>query len=100
MVTVCRGLSVTYKKLRHNRFALEVSSWIKIVSLVDEQDAAHGFLEDFLRLGRGMADILADQIIARHRNEMAAPHKAELVQNIGHAQRDRGLARAAEAPNR
>ena len=41
-----------------------------------------------------MADVLADQVVAGHRHEMAAPNEAETMQEIGHAQRDRGFSRA------
>ena len=48
-------------------------------------------------LGRGMADVLADQIVARHRDQMPFAHIAETVQQPGHFQRHRGLADAGIA---
>ena len=56
---------------------------IEIVGLVDEQHAAHRPLEHLLGLGRGMADVLTNEVVARHRDEMAAPDIAELVQHPG-----------------
>src|SRR5260221_14310866 len=43
---------------------------IEIVGLIDEQHAAHRLLQDLLGLRRGMADILADQIVARHTDDV------------------------------
>ena len=65
---------------------------VEIIGLVDEQHAAHGALEHFLRLGSGMADILAHQIVAGDGDEMAFADIAEPVKDRGHAQRDGGLA--------
>ena len=59
---------------------------IEVIGLVDEQHAAHRLLQHLFRLRRGVADILADEIVAGHRDEMAAPDVAELVQDLGHAQ--------------
>ena len=70
---------------------------VQVIGLVDEQHAAHGPLEHFLGLGRGMADILADQVVAGHRNQMAFAHIAEAVKDARHAQRHRGLAGAGIA---
>jgi hypothetical protein len=55
------------------------------------------FLMTLLGLGRGVADELADQIVARHRHQVALAHVAELPEHFGHAQRDRGLAGARVA---
>ena len=73
---------------------------VEIVSLVDEQHAAHRLLQDLLGLRRGVADILPDQIVARDADDMAAPHEAEPMQDVGHPQRDRGLAGAGIAGER
>ena len=73
---------------------------VQIIGLVDEQHAAHRLLQDLLRLRRGVADILADEIVARHRDHLPAPHEAEAVQDLGHAQRDGRLAGAGIAGER
>ncbi len=52
------------------------------------------FFKHFLRLRRGVADILADEIVARDRDKMAAPDIAEPVQDVGHPQGHRRLAGA------
>jgi hypothetical protein len=70
---------------------------VEVIGLVDEQHAAHRLLEHFLGLRRGVADVLADQVVARHRDQMALAHIAEPMQDLGHAQRDRGLAGAGVA---
>ena len=70
---------------------------VEIIGLVDEQHAAHGLLQHFLGLRRGVADILADEIVARDRDEMAFADIAERVQDLGHAHRDRRLAGAGIA---
>jgi hypothetical protein len=44
---------------------------VEVIGLVDEQHPAHRLLQHFLGLGRGVADILADQVVARHRHQMA-----------------------------
>ena len=41
---------------------------IQIIGLVDEQHAAHGLLQHLLGLRSGMADVLPDEIVARHRH--------------------------------
>ena len=65
---------------------------VQVIGLVDEQNAAHRLFEHFLRLRRRVADILADKVVARHRNEMPAPDIAKPVQNISHPHRNRRLA--------
>ena len=67
---------------------------VKIIGFVDEQHAAHRALQHLLGLGRGVADILADQIVARHRHQMPPPDIAQPVEDRGHPQRDRRLAGA------
>ena len=70
---------------------------IEVVRLVDEQHATHRFLQHFARLGRGVADVLADEVVARHRNQVAFADVAESVKDLRHAQRDGRLARAGVA---
>ena len=40
---------------------------VEVVGLVDEQHAAHRLLQHLLGLRRGVADVLADEVVARHR---------------------------------
>ena len=65
---------------------------VEVIGLVDEQDTTHGLFQDLFRFRRGMADILADKIVPRHGDKVSFAHVAELMENLGHAQRDRGLA--------
>ena len=65
---------------------------VEVIGLVDEQHAAHGALEHFLGLGRGVADVLPHQVVARDRDQVPFPRIAERVQDFGHAQGDGGLA--------
>ena len=58
---------------------------MQVIGFVDEQHSAHRLLQDLLGLRRGVADILADEIVARHRDYLPAPHEAETVQDLGHA---------------
>ena len=67
---------------------------VQVIGLVDEQHAAHRLLQHFLGLRSGVADVLADQVVARHRHQVAFAHVAEPMQDLRHAQRDRGLAGA------
>jgi hypothetical protein len=67
---------------------------VEVVRLVDEQHAAHCPLDRFLGLWRGVADVLADEVVAGHRDEMAFAHMAEAVEDLRHAHRHRGLAGA------
>ncbi len=69
----------------------------EVVGLVDEEDAAHGFLEDLLGLGGGVADVLADEVVAGDGDEVAGADVAEAVQDAGHAGGDGGLAGAGVA---
>ena len=70
---------------------------IQVVGLVDEQHAAHRPLQHFTRLWCGVADVLTDQIVARHRDHVAFAHIAEAMQDLSHAQRDGRLAGAGVA---
>ena len=70
---------------------------IEIVGLVDEQYAAHRLFQHLFRFRRGVADILADEIVTRHRDEVAAPHIAEPVKNLRHPDGHRRLAGAGIA---
>ena len=54
---------------------------VEVIGLVDEQHAAHRLLQHFLRLRRGVPDILADEIVARDGDEMALADIAEPVQD-------------------
>ena len=65
---------------------------IEVVGLIDEQHPAHRLLENLLRLGRGVPDVLADQIVARHRDQVPLADIAQPVQDVGHPHRDGGLA--------
>ena len=70
---------------------------VQVIGLVDEQHAAHRLLDDFLGLGRGVADVLPDQVVARDGNQVAFAHIAQAMQYLRHAQRDGGLAGAGIA---
>ena len=67
---------------------------VQVVGLVDEQHAAHRLLQHFLGLGRGVAYVLAHQVVARDRHQMPFAHIAQAVQDGGHAHGHRGLAGA------
>src|SRR5260370_27201385 len=67
---------------------------VEIVGLVNEQDAAHGPLQNLLGLGRGATDVLPDEVITRDGDEMAFADESEAVEDVGHAQRDSRLAGA------
>ena len=70
---------------------------VQVVGLVDEQHAAHRALQHFLGLGRGVADVLADEVVARHGHQVSLPHVAEPVQDRRHPHGDGGLAGAGVA---
>ena len=42
---------------------------VQVIGLVDEQHAAHCLFQDFLGLGRGVADILTNQVVPRDRHQ-------------------------------
>ena len=64
---------------------------IEVIGLVDEQHPAHRLLQDLLRLGRGVADVLTDKIISCHRDQMPFAHIAEPEQDVRHPHCDGGL---------
>src|SRR5437879_5939672 len=64
---------------------------MQIIGLVDEKHAAHRLLQDLLGLGRGVADILPDQLIAGDGDDLTTAHETELVQNARDPQRHGGL---------
>ena len=70
---------------------------VEVIRLVDEQHAAHRALQHLLGLGRGVADVLADEVVARHRDEMTLAHVAQAMQDLRHLLRHRGLAGAGIA---
>ena len=60
--------------------ALVVGS-MQVIGLVDEKHAAHCLFQDLLGLGRGVANILPDQLIAGDGDNLATTHEAEFVEN-------------------
>jgi hypothetical protein len=70
---------------------------VQVVGLVDEQHAAHGALEDLLGLRRGVPDVLADEFLPGDGDQVPAPGVAQPLEQLGHPQRDRGLAGARAA---
>ena len=70
---------------------------IEIIRLIDEQHAAHRLLQHLLRLRRGMANVLAHEIVARDGDEMAFADIAQLMQQFGHPQGDGGFSGAGIA---
>ncbi len=73
---------------------------VQVVRLVDEEDAAERALQHLLRLRRGMADVLADEVVARAGDDGRALDVAETVQELGDAHRNGGLAGARVAGER
>ena len=67
---------------------------VEIIGFVDKQHAAHRFFKDFLGLRRGVADILADQIVTGDRDQMAFAHQTQPVENARHPHRDSGFSSA------
>ena len=70
---------------------------VEVVGLVDEQHPAVGALEHLLGLGRGVADVLAHEVVARDRDDVVALDVAQPVKDVGDAHRHRRLARARVA---
>ena len=70
---------------------------VQVIGLVDEQHAAHGFFEHLAGFGCGVADVLAHQVVAGDRHQVPFAHITQAVQDLRHAQRHRGLARARVA---
>mmetsp|Transcript_12289 Transcript_12289/g.21049 ORF Transcript_12289/g.21049 Transcript_12289/m.21049 type:complete len:465 (-) Transcript_12289:36-1430(-) len=64
---------------------------VQVVRLVHEQDAAHRLLDHLLGLGRGVANVLANQVVARRDHDVAGAAVAHALQDLPHAQRNRGL---------
>ena len=73
---------------------------IEVIRLVDEQHAAHRALQHLAGPRRRVPDVLADEVVARHGHEVSFADVAEAVQDLGHPQRDRGLAGAGIAGER
>ena len=70
---------------------------VEVVRLVDEEHAAAGALEHLPGLRRRVADVLADEVVARDGHDLRLLDVAEPVQDLGHAQRDGRLPRAGVA---
>ncbi len=70
---------------------------VEVIGLIDEQHPAKGFFEDLLGLRRGVADILAHQIVARDGNQLALPDEAQRLEDPRHPHCDGGLAGAGIA---
>ena len=66
---------------------------VEVVGLVDEEDAAVGAAEHLLRLRRRVADVLADEVVARAGDDARLLDVAEPVQDLCHLQCDGRLAR-------
>ena len=58
---------------------------VEVIGFVNEEHAAHGTLENILRLWCSMADILAHQIITGDRHQMAFAYIAKAIKNVGHS---------------
>src|ERR1700733_13541595 len=65
---------------------------VQVVGLVNEEHAAHSALQYVFGLGCGMADVLADKIVARNGDQMSFTYESEAMKDARHAQRDRRLA--------
>src|SRR5260370_30674884 len=59
---------------------------VEIVGLVNEQDTAHGPLQNLLGLGRAVTNVLPDEVITRGGYEMSFAGEAEAVEDVGQAQ--------------
>jgi len=64
---------------------------VQVVGLVDEQHPAHGPLEHFLGLGRGVPHVLADQVVAGHADQLPGAQVAQLAQQFTDARGQRGF---------
>ena len=73
---------------------------VKVVGLVNEEHTAHGPLEHFFGFRRSMADVLSDQVIARHRHKMSLAHIVKPVQDHRHTHGHRRLPGAWRASKR
>ena len=65
---------------------------VQVIGFVDEEHATECSLDDLLRLRRGVADVLADEVVTRHADHARRAQVAEAVENVGHRHRNRGLA--------
>jgi hypothetical protein len=54
---------------------------VQVVGLLDEQDAAHGLLQDFFGFGRRMTDVLPDKLVACDGHDLAAAYESKPVQD-------------------
>src|SRR5665213_3314602 len=50
---------------------------MQVVRLVDEEHTAHGALQYVLGLGRGVSDVLTDEVVARHGHQMPFANEAQ-----------------------
>ena len=82
---------------RLNPVVALVLGTVEVVGLVDEEHPAVGALDHLLGLGRGVADVLAHEIVAGHGHHVVALDVPEPVQDLGGAQRHRRLAGARVA---
>src|SRR5438270_8345745 len=73
---------------------------VEVVGLVDEKYTAHRPLEHLFSFGSGMANILANQVIACHRHQVSFAYIAESMQDCRHAHSDRRLTGAWRAGER
>jgi two-component system, NarL family, sensor kinase len=64
---------------------------VQVVGLVDEQHPAHGALEHVLGLRRGVAHVLADQVVAGHADKLPGSQVSQLFEQFTHACGQRGL---------
>src|SRR6266404_6507054 len=71
---------------------------VEIVGLVNEQDAAHGPLQNFLGLRRGVTNVLPDEVITRDGDEMTFADEAEAVEDVGHAAARQSSCRCPDCP--
>ncbi len=74
-----------------------VGGVVKVVGLVDEEDAAHGLLDHLLRFGGGVSHVLAHEIVPRGQDDMTPASVSHLGQDLAHAHGHGGLAGAGSA---
>src|ERR1035437_9551095 len=65
---------------------------MQIVSFVDEQHAPHRLFQYLLRFGRGVSNVLPNQIVPSHRDNVTTSHEPKPMQDIRHPQRNCRLA--------
>ena len=70
---------------------------VQVVGLVNEQHAAHGALQNLFGLGRGVAYVLAHQVVPRDGDQVPFAHVAQAMQDLRHAHGHRGFASAGVA---